>query len=82
MVSWLSKKRQKKIVSYRYGLVAFPEAEKEKYWLGLWCRGFSRKREREILVRVMESWLSQRPKKRTVSLSYGVVVFQKASKKN
>ena len=48
--------------------------------VGLWCSGFSRRREREMLVRVIVSWLSQKPRKRNISYGYGFVTFQEAAK--
>ena len=66
-VSQFSQKPRERNVSYGYGVLAFQEAAKEKCQLGLWFRGFSTSREREMLVSVKVLWLSQRPQKRNVS---------------
>ena len=79
IVSWLSNRPQNKNFSQGYDIVAFPEAAKNNYQSGLWCRCFPRSLDRKMSVRVMVSFLSQYLRQRNVSQGYCVLAFIKAA---
>ena len=80
MVSWLSMKPRKRNFSQGYGVMAFQEATRGKCYSGVWCRCFPNSHDREMLVRVMVSWLSKEPRKRNFSQGNGVVAFPEDAK--
>ena len=79
MVSRLSQKMRRRNF---HGYLAFQEAAQERFQLRLQCSGFLRRRERELLVRIMLLLLSKMPQKSIVCLGYRVVALKEQRKRN
>ena len=72
MVSQVSQKLLKRNVSQAYDVLAFQEAVKENYILGLCCFWSQKSRDRKVLITVIMYFFSQKPRKKIFSQGYEV----------